>query len=202
LIPSTALTARVAAAVLEGLPWPAALLDRGGRVSAANRELGRLLGERTESIVGRPFHEAFDLLPGVGEFAAELPAEGREARVLTRLPGEQEGEDGPAACLRLRPLPEAAEPLFLLVVEPLPDEARCGLEVRRLEMRLAEARVIKHDISNALMGVMGIAEQVQRDASLPAGARERAAKILAESDRMRKGLVRLAQICSGDPSSG
>jgi PAS domain-containing protein len=175
-------------------PVPLAILDRHGRLVAANR--------RFEDLAGRPSGELIGalLLGGLIETAADGAARLRDAldagRVELRLHGSlrfasRGGAVSPV--ILLRSFTHDGELHVLAWLDELPAD-RGASETAEREELFRQISGARHHLNNQLMGLLGHAEILRDTEDLPEHVRNRAEAVLRQAARLREAIQQLGSI--------
>lgn len=167
--------------ILEAIPEPLILVDRGGRVARANAAARALFGELA---AGRDLDTVLrypDVLEAAGEYLAGAPS---AATVDIAWPGPPERH----FAVRLARLPEAqgtgGGPAILLVLHDV-------TTLKRAErMRADFVANVSHELRTPLSALLGFTETLQGAARDDAPARERFLGIMHEQAQRMTRLVR------------
>ena len=180
--------------VARALPVPLAILDRHGRVVAANRRFEELAGRPAGELVGAL------LLGELIETAADASSRLTEAldagHVELRLHGSFAAgahDGGRSRRVSLRSFRHDGEPHVLAWLDelPAPGAADANAEVDEVFRRVARAR---HQLNNLLMGLVGQAELLLDRDDLPEDARERVEAVMRQAARLREAVQQMGAI--------
>jgi PAS domain S-box-containing protein len=175
-------------------------VDAGGVILAANREVERLFGWSREELVGRPIEALVpERLRGrhpvhrssyVAEPQARPMGAGRELYAVRKDGAEVPVEIG------LNPVREGDRMVVLATVVDI--SARRALEENQRRSQKLEAvgvlaGGIAHDFNNILLGIVGHAELVLREAPLGEQSREDLGRVLKAAERGRELVKRILQ---------
>jgi two-component system cell cycle sensor histidine kinase/response regulator CckA len=168
---------RLARSILEHVAEAVAVCGPDGRVLRANQEANRLAGS---PVVGAPFPEVFPLqFPAVLQSAQELLRTALRGERLTMVEAVLPTRAGRPLTLLVScgPLQDATPTVAGVVVTMVNITERKTVEERlrqsqRLESVGRLAGGVAHEVNNQMTVVLGFADILSSDATLPRGARE------------------------------
>lgn len=169
--------------LLDVLPIGAAVLDEAGTILEANSGLARLVRLRPEELRGRGFFEAFGSVPAIRAARDSFLAAGGALRL-----------DAGEFRVRLVPYRDGERHRTLVFVEDVAGGKEAGPAARRLDEVLETVSGVRHDVNNALMGLMGQIEIFFTQPDVPEAVLRRVEKIRLETERVREKVARLSTL--------
>lgn len=177
--------------ILEALPGGAAILDETGRFLATSSEFARLARRTVGELLGAGLFDVVDPAPGIRAAHDRFVLSGVgmpievEVRRFATIAGEYR--------LRFAPFRDGERPLALVLAREGSAERRPEETARALDDTLRVVSDVRHEINNALMGLIGHMEILAAQPDLPSAIRRRVETIAGEVERIR--------VCAGNLSA-
>ena len=181
--------------MIELLPFSSALLDRRGRVVAANEVLAGAVARARGELPGLAF--VGELVEVPPELADEVRTSLEAGTIDLRFDGAlRGGGDGTRSCRVVMKSLSDGEVLALVDAE---DRSRGDSPPPELREVYRQISATRHALNNVLMGLMGHAELLLEIPDLPERARIRAEAIMRETRRLREAVEEMSKIYRKPP---